>query len=990
MEGFIYGQTEYNILNNALKLKDYVNRASEFGYTSLTITDPNLHGFYKFYKLCTEKNIKPIIGLEVKIIGEKNTTYLCYAKNRTGFSNLIKLSSLIAYKENITLDVLHKHSNGLIIVLSCFSLSIIDASSEEDIIDVVNKGKIFDDYYVGISFQAYRLRENLKEFASTVTKLNISMLPLHRTFYLEQYDKEVFLELKLVSGVETSLHRDDNFSVIDKDSLKSLFSGYTKLFSTYREFEKKVNLDLNKNKVTLPEYPSTNNLSSKTFLRNLVAKGITRRLSRSKANKNLYYERIKHELSIIDKMGYNDYFLIVYDFVRFAKKEGIMVGPGRGSAAGSLVSYCLGITNIDPLKYGLLFERFLNPERISMPDIDMDFPDDKRDFVIEYVRKKYGKEHVCNISAFGTFQLKSSIRDLCRVHNIKPDRATEIVKMAVAAKSYNELIGQFTDDKTIYNILRIAKKFENLPHHISTHAAGIILSNEKLSEIVPIQPGINNMTQAQLEAVDLEELGLLKIDFLGIRNLTIIDNICKEINGLDNISISSIPLDDKETYRMFQSGDTLGIFQLESPGITKVITNLKPTKFTDIIAVLALYRPGPMDNIPTFISRKFGEKFSYLHKDLEGILSETYGVIVYQEQIMQIALQFAGYNLGEADLLRRAVSKKKEEVLVAEREKFVKRSVSRGYEKTTANEIYDYIVKFANYGFNKSHSTAYALVAYQMAYLKTNYFHIFMSNLLNNVIGSASTLKRYIAYCKMHGLNTVSPDVNLSDYKFVTTKEGLVMPFTTIKGIGSSVSNEIIKERKNGEYTSFSDFKNRVSKASDSVLMALIYSGAFDRFGITKKSLIDTVTTDTNFFDKYIDDPIMKYDIEYDEYELKKKEEKYLGFNLKYNIFRDSDVFIERYRTSYFRQCRLNKYAKIVGEILDIRKIYTKKDDEMCFLKISDNDMEFDAVVFPKSYAEFFMNIQMNKLLLFDGRVTENDRTSKLQYVVSSISVLSK
>ena len=326
MEGFIYGQTEYNILNNALKLKDYVSRASEFGYSSLTITDPNLHGFYKFYKLCIENNIKPIIGLEVKILGEKNTTYLCYAKNRTGFSNLIKLSSLIAYKKTITLDILNEHSKGLMIVLSCFSLSIIDADSEESIINVVKKGLIFDDYYVGISFQAYRLRENLKELFTTVKKLNISMLPLHRTFYLEQYDKEVFLELKLVSGVETSLHRDDNFSVVDKETLKSLFLGYSQLFSTYKEFEKKVNLDLNKNKVTLPEYPSTNNLSSKTFLRNLVAKGITKRLALSKTNKTPYYERIKHELSIIDKMGYNDYFLIVYDFVRFAKKEGIMVG----------------------------------------------------------------------------------------------------------------------------------------------------------------------------------------------------------------------------------------------------------------------------------------------------------------------------------------------------------------------------------------------------------------------------------------------------------------------------------------------------------------------------------------------------------------------------------------------------------------------------------------------------------------------------------------
>ena len=862
MYGFVYGQSEYNIMNSTLRIEDYIAAAVKEGYSFLTITDKNLSGFYKFYLACMKKNILPVIGLEVT--SSMEYTYLVYAKNLNGYHNLVKLASAIQLSpDKIDLDFIIKYSKDCIIVLSGFSKVIVDEETRnfKQIENIFKKLKS-SDFYFGVSFQMSYLKDLMAELYELASKSQINVLPMHRTYYLDEYDQEVFIALKEIDGKTVKIARQDLFCFPTKEMLKTLFVGYDNVFDNLDKFKNSFKPFLEEQKILLPTYPKLSGMTSKEYLQNLSLKGLRKRLLEGAyAPAKDYINRLKYELTVIDKMGYNDYFLIVWDFVCYAKKQKVMVGPGRGSAAGSLVAYSLGIISIDPLRYDLLFERFLNPERVSMPDIDMDFPDDKRDFIIEYVRDLYGKNHVCNISAFATFKIKLAIRDLCRINDITQVRTNEIVKMVVNTEDYSELQAEFIDDKKISRVLRLAKKLENIPHHVSTHAAGIILSNDKLTNIIPIQEGINGMYQSQLEAKDLEKLGLLKIDFLGIRNLSIIDNVCKEIPGLDNITISRIPLNDSKTYQMLSQGDTLGIFQLESAGITNVIKRLKPNKFNDLIALLALYRPGPMQNIDKFLDGRFNNNVTYFHNDLKPILEETNGIILYQEQIMKIALKFAGYSLGEADILRRGVSKKQADVLIKEREKFVKKSIETGYSSEVANDIYDYIVKFANYGFNKSHSAAYAMVAYQMAYLKANYFSIFMSKLLNNVIGSSDTMKKYISYSKMHGLKIMPPSINKSQNVFVSLKNTLYMPFSQIRSVGKAIEENIIEERKKGKYLSFLDFKKRV-KVSDSVLEALIFAGCFSEFELTKKTMVDSVNVNSNIYEKYIDDPVFQYDIE--------------------------------------------------------------------------------------------------------------------------------
>ena len=696
-------------------------------------------------------------------------------------------------------------------------------------------------------------------------------------------------------------------------------------------------------------------------------------------------------------MGYNDYFLIVWDFIKYAKNNNILVGPGRGSGAGSLVAYSIGITSVDPLKYNLLFERFLNPERISMPDIDTDLPDTRRDEVIRHVHDLYGDNHVCYITAFDTFKIRSSIRDLGRVLSIDERLLNEISSQII--HSVDEKYGYKAtalDTKAVleelmksvsgdaYKFMFIASRMEGLPRHTSTHAAGIIISSVDLDMFIPMQQGINGMKQSQLEAVDLESIGLLKMDFLGIRNLSIIDSLMQEVGGYNAINLyNKIPLDDELTYKLLCDGETLGIFQLESEGITRTIMKLHPDKIEDIVAVLALYRPGPMENIDEFIARKHGKKFSYIHNDLKDILGETYGIIVYQEQIMLIAQRFAGYSLGEADVLRRAVSKKKEEVLISERDKFVKSSQAKGYSSDVANKIYDDIVKFANYGFNKSHSVAYALFSYVMAYFKANYPTIFVSKILNNVIGSVKSTTAYLAYAKKCGLKILPPSINYASYYYVVHDDKIFMPFNAIKGVGIQQTKDIIEERKNGVFTSFKEFKQRV-KISESSLQALIYCGAFDEFNQTKKSMLDDVSGNSDVIDSFLEDRILSLD-EIDDEILQQKEKELLGFNLVYNIYANIDSIIHNNKAAYIKDLRPNIEYRVIGAFIDCKEILTKKNELMLVGSISDGSNEINVVIFPNDYIKLKPIIRLNKLYKIDGKTRFDNERQRLQLIINDV-----
>lgn len=982
VKGFLYGQTEYNLLKNTIHLEDYIAYAQKNNFTFLSITDRNMYGCYKFYQACLKAQLKPIIGLEISYIEEDNqpAKVLAYALNNQGYRSLLKLSTYLnSNPEPQELDFLEPFHKDIALVI-VYNESVLErllySKAYEEVERKLATYQKCSNLFIGYSFtnRLDRLNSN-QEIQSLCQRQGVPFLPIHQCCYLTNKDTIVYEALMKIGGqtVQVTDFEDYSFDCnpIENEVLQKLVA--------------QIHLDLYHEKVALPHFPHTKGVSSKDYLYALCQKGLEKRLSHRVSVS--YRERLKYELEVIHRMGYEDYFLIVWDFILYAKKKQILVGPGRGSAAGSLVAYCLGITEIDPLRYDLLFERFLNPERISMPDIDTDFPDNYRDEVIQYVQSVYGKKHVCNISAFNTFLLKSSIRDLGRVMKIQNDRLEEIIRLVESAKDYDLLLEQFKERKDIYEFLYIIKRLENLPRHISTHAAGIIIAEEELDDIIPLQEGINGLCQSQFEAVDLERIGLLKMDFLGIRNLSIVDEVMKKIPNFGIQNLRQIPLNDKKTYQLLQNADTLGVFQLESDGVRRVLQSLKPVQFDDLVAVLALYRPGPMDNIDEFISRRHGKPFQYLHPVLEPILKGTYGIIVYQEQIMKIAQAFAGFSLGEADLLRRAISKKNEDKLRELQEQFIVQSIQKGYSESVANTVYQYILKFANYGFNKSHSVAYALLTYQMAYLKANYFNIFISKILNNVIGATKTMVSYIHYAKQRGVPTFKPDINVSSTVFEVTKKGMVMPLQAIHSIGETIAKQIVEERRKGLFQSFVEFKERCPFVNTNVIEALIYAGAFDRFQKTKKSLIESKENYNEIFSRHLDDQIEDVS-EYDFSFLQQKEYEYLGFNITYNVFIDIEQKMKRNRCVPLRLAKARGFFSSIVVFDKTKQIKTKKQELMMMGTVRDAEQALDFVLFPNEFKLASSKIELNRLLIIDYMLEVDSKNQKPKIILKNVKNL--
>lgn len=992
MLGFLYGQTEYNLLECSLKLETYVSKAKEFGYTFLTITDSNMYGHYKFYQLCLKNDIKPVIGLKIKADSTDSfdNYLLAYAINVEGYHNLLKMSSKQKiYNHIFSIDEL-VDLNGLIFI-STEESDIYRACKEgfDELSRVYDRYKRLNDFGVGITLASNDSLEVCQMLRDRAYELGYRIFPLSQTLYETPEDSNAYEALMKIGSNQRI--KKGRYHLKSQNELAEEFYLFEDTFASLEWLIEQIDVIIEPVKVSLPKYPKTDGKTSTQYLRALCEKGLTKRFTKAHfAPLEDYKARLSYELSVIGKMGYDDYFLIVWDFVLYAKKAGIMVGPGRGSAAGSLVAYCLGITNVDPIRYNLFFERFLNVWRVTMPDIDMDFPDDKRDEVISYVQELYGKDRVCNISAFGTFQVKSSLRDVGRVLEIDSKELDIIVKIAATTTDYNALLESYRQNEKIYELLSIAKKIENIPRHISTHAAGIILSEESLFDEIPLQNGLSGLYQSQLEATDLASLGLLKIDFLGLRNLNIINQIVSEIPGLDNVTIQDIPLDDPKTYNLLKNGDTLGIFQLESEGIKKVLRKLMPNSFLDIVAVLSLYRPGPMDNIDEFVARKNGKQFTYLDPLLEPILKETYGIIVYQEQIMQIANKYAGFSLGEADLLRRAVSKKDKATLDENRNLFVSKAVALGHKHEQANHIYDYIVKFANYGFNKSHSVAYALISYQMAYFKANYFSIFMSKILNNVIGNTGTIINYISYARLRGIKIYRPDINYSGMDFISKGNSLIYPLIGVNGIGTIAAKEIIKERISGPYNSFTDFKNRVKSINQKMLESLIFAGAFDSFGVSKKELLEQSDDQYQVFTNSIpkDELITHESDEYDFETLRAKEKAAIGFNITYDLFKNIEVMRAKYKTVSFSRQFLNRFVDVLIAITDKKELYTKNGEKMLVGQASDGKTEVSFVMFPEKYAKWNNASSYQDLLLARGRLVYDEKRTRHQFVIESLKKL--
>lgn len=999
----LYFKSEYSMLHSACKLAPSISLSKEYGFSALAITDLNvMHGAYKFYNECKKNNIKPIIGLHIDYIyNDKVSSLLVYAMNSFGYKNLMKLSS----KAKITgkpldYEYLASNATGLLVIVPLFENVIgnmlynnllKEASAHLSLLQMA-----FSNIYLGVTLLSNYDREIFKASLAFSKDKGIELVDASPISYLNIDDVDAYQTLLSIAngGSAVSLsERETHEYMHSYEELLMYYNDYKFILENTQKVASKCNVELSFTNYQLPRYDD--NIDANIYLKELCYKGLKKRISLNNIkNISVYEERLLYELETIKEMGFSDYFLIVWDYVKYAKKNGIYVGPGRGSAAASLVSYSLGITDMDPIYYGLLFERFLNKERITMPDIDIDFPDDERDKVIEYVGKKYGENKVAHIATFGTFKVKLAIRDTARVLKTNENSLKQVIKV-IDKSSYdklkdiiensNELLRLMNDYEDIDKLLTIASKIEGLPRNTSTHAAGIIITTHDLVNYTALDNGLDGIYQTQFEASDLEALGLLKMDFLGLRNLTTIDSCVKLIKK--DIPSFTLPkmYNDQETFAMLARGDVDGVFQLESEGMRKTLMNLKVSKFDDINHALALYRPGPMDSISSFIKRKFGqEKIEYYHKDLEPILKETYGMIVYQDQIMLIANKFAKYSLGEADVLRRAVSKKKKDVLEKERIKFVSSSKRAGYDEDVANNIYDYIVKFADYGFNKAHSVAYAQISYITAFLKCHYFIYYLSVLMNGVIGSEADIMRYYNSARRKNIEVVGPNINISTHEFSVNDNKIVFPLSVIKGLGIVKTKALIEEREKGIFKNYEDFVLRTKTIIPySLLENIIYSGALDLFGLSKKSMIDNYKT---IIDKEQYSFVKTLDIEYSKEEftygeLLSKEKEIIGINIKYNFFHQFLSLYNKLRLFKIEDLKENMYIRTLGMVKYIRVIKTKTGESMAFISIEDDKDEIELTVFPRVY-NALPNISVGQVVIVGGKVQKREQ---LQIVVDSI-----
>lgn len=1009
-----------------------VQNAKEKGFSAIALTDQNvMYGTIAFYKACLKAGIKPIIGLTVQVQSERKEDsafpLVLLAQNQKGFHNLLKISSVVQTNSptGIPMKWLRGYSSGLIGISPGIKGEIEENLAEGNVEEALHCARVYKevfsggDFYLGIQNHGLPIEEKVNEGLKEIAELlKVRLVATNEVHYLEKEDSfahECLFAIKNGEKLqdETRERLENNqYYLKPANEMVDLFYSIPEALENSMKIAEACNVMIELNQMNLPKYPTPEGKTSEELLEELCYLGFKDRYGEASEE---HKRRLLYEIEIIKKMKFEDYFLIVWDFMKFSRENGILTGPGRGSAAGSMVAYVLYITDVDPIEHNLLFERFLNPERISMPDIDIDFPDHRRDEVIEYVSNKYGKLHVAQIVTFGTLAAKAVMRDVGRVFGLNtkeleslsrliPSRPGTSLKSALAE---SEGLRNFVKESSLNKrLFEVAAKLEGLPRHTSTHAAGVVLTEHPLVESIPIQAGHNNIYLTQYTMEHLEEVGLLKMDFLGLRNLSLIENILDSIfrKSGKRLQIKEIPLQDEATFELLSKGETTGVFQLESDGMRSVLKRLQPTHFEDIVAVNALYRPGPMENIPLYIKRKHGvEKVTYPHPDLIPILENTYGVIVYQEQIMQIAAKMAGFSLGEADLLRRAVSKKKKDVLDKEREHFVQGALKKGYGEKTASEIYDLIVKFANYGFNRSHAVAYSVIAYQLAYLKTHYPVHFMAALLSSVSGNEGKIAQYIREIKEMDISLLPPSINHSGWSFLVEKEGIRYSLAAIKGVGIAALKEIFQARKKRKFQDLFDFCIRVSTRAINrkVLEALVHSGSFDEFGEDRAVLLASIDVATQHAQLVNPNESEEADLFADEEEflLKPKymqvdpigieqklqfEKEVLGFYLSDHPVSVYNQYLERLGVTELTEGNSEqKHLKALVNITELKKIRTKKGEAMAFLAVSDQSGDMDAVAFPNVYKRFMVLLQKGNIILIEGKIDIRD--GKKQFVIQSV-----
>ncbi len=1014
--------TEFSLLDGLIRFEDLFEKLKKLNMDSVGVTDHGgLYGVIPFYKKAKENGIKPIIGVELYFSpnsrhekkgkeDRENYHILLFAKDFEGYSNLSKLVTIahlegFYYKPRIDMEILRKYNKGLILTTSCVKGEIpsyiLEGRYEDAKKRVYEFKEIFgDDFY--IELQDHNLRDEkevLPKLIQLAKETDTKIFASNDVHYLNKEDAKVHGILLCVQTQTTIDNPDrlkfetDEFYLKSFEEMWELFKEIPEAIYNTIEIKDKCNLDIPLQIPKLPRFPLKEGEDPFLVLKNLCESALPKRYEKITQE---ILDRVNMELKTIKEMGFSDYFLIVSDFVSYAKKSGIRVGPGRGSAAGSIVSYLLGITDVDPLRYNLLFERFLNPQRISLPDIDIDFADDRRDEVINYVRKKYGEDRVAQIATFGKMEARGTIRDVGRVLNYPVSEMDRIAKMIPFGLNFKEalekeplLLKEINSDPKKKELFEIAMKLEGINRNFSTHAAGVVIGETPLSEIVPLQLTKDKGVTTQYDKDSLEDLGLLKIDFLGLRTLTVIDEtlkLIKERRGVE-IKIENIPLDDEKTFNLLREGKTVGVFQLESYGMRRVLSSLKPTNIEDIIAVLSLYRPGTLKSgqVEEYIKRKnLNEKYEVIHPLVEEVLRPTYGIMVYQEQVMQVAQKLAGYTLAEADLLRKAIGKKKKDLMDKMREDFIIRCMNNNIDKSTAEKVFNYIEKFAEYGFNKSHSTAYAIISYQTAYLKANYPNEYFVSLLSSVAGNEDKEEVYIKDGESFGIKILPPHINKSDVYFSLEDEGIRFGFAAIKNVGENAAIEIINERKKGEFRSFYDFMSRCknTKINKKVIEALIKSGAFDELTNDRIALLEELSNEEKLKPLLFNEvPIKKRKV--DESKILEWEKEAFGFYFSGHPLK---FYLEKLRKDEIKISDLpllesGKIVNLIGTIVSFRHQTTKKGEGFLKFILEDESGKIDVIVFNSEIANIENYLRKEGLIKIEGELKIEDERISLRLI---------
>ena len=1031
----LHVHTEYSLLDGAARINDLLDAAKSFGMTSLAITDHGtMYGVIDFYKAALKRGIKPIIGCEVyvaphsrfdrdKIDGMKYFHLILLAENNTGYKNLVKLASQAAtegfyYRPRVDKEILREHHEGLIALSACLAGEIPRAILEGDFAHakalIAEYVEIFgrDNFFLEIQNHGlddeYKVRRALKVLSA---QMNIPLVATNDSHYVRREDSEFHDLLLCIQTNKTINHAkrlkfsSDDYYLKSAEDMRELFVDTPEACDNTLRIAQRCNVKLEFGKFQMPEFPLPEGYTAAAdYLRDLCYKKLP---DRYETLTDEIKTRLDHELEIIHGMGYDGYFLIVYDFINFARRKKIPVGPGRGSAAGSLVAYVLEITELDPLKYNLLFERFLNPERVTLPDIDVDLCYIRRDEVIAYVKDRYGAEKVSQIATFGTLAAKASIRDVARVLDVTYQESSRLVKMipnvlnitlADALKKSKDLRDEYETNPESKRILDFAGKLEGLPRHASVHAAGVVISKVPLDEIVPLQIS-NGALVTQYDKDKIEELGLLKMDFLGLRTLTImaetLENV-KAARGVD-LELSMIPLRDKKTSDMLSAGKTGAVFQMESAGMTALVKELRPEGFEDLIPTVALYRPGPLGSgmVEDFIAGKHGRKVThYLHPKLEPILKETFGVILYQEQVMQIVQTLAGFTLGQADILRRAMGKKKADILLAQKENFLRGCESNGVEKSLAEKIFELLTHFADYGFNKSHSAAYGLLAWQTAYLKAHYPAEYMAAMMSGT-PDIDKIAGYIELSRRMGIKVLPPDINAGSAHFTVNGSAISFGLAAVKTVSDGAVDYIVDERQRGKFKSLADFCGRLEaqKVPRRSLENLIKCGAFDSIDKRRTALLAALDSAMEAGSKryherlsgainlFGDDELHETnstlpDIkERSPNEILAWEKETLGFYISGHPLDDLREKFSALKTSKDLDKYIGRRVKVGGLITDVRRIMTKRGASMAFLKLEDFDGTIEVTLFPNVFSKSFNVVLPDEVVIVEGRVNSSNDT---------------